>query len=44
MEAGGIFLEEGTQNRRIELEERIEAESSKDCVRGMEMGSNSWWV
>ena len=31
MEAGEIFLEEGTQNRRIELEERIEAESSKDC-------------
>ena len=30
MEAGGIFSEEGTQNRRVELEERIEAESSKE--------------
>ena len=33
MEAGGIFLEDGIQNRRIELEERIEAESSKDVQR-----------
>ena len=33
MKAGGIFLEERTQNRRVELEEMIEAESSKDVWR-----------